>query len=246
MLVKKHAARTVVAIATMPERVQLLERAVASLRPQVDALKIYLNNFSKVPSFLSSEEVILSKNALGDLGDKGKFYWLNQNAADYYLTADDDIFYPPDYVERLVQEFEARHKKAIVGVHGFVFSMPIQSYSDSRSEKYKGTYKLASAKPVHVIGTATAILSAQTIKLSLNDFPKRNMADLQLAIAAQKQQVPMVVIPREENWIKELQDAAPEKGFSIWKETLQDKGRRLGAVADQEISHWQTFPDPIY
>jgi len=235
----------IAAMATMPERLDILEKTVASLRPQVDVIRVYLNNFNEVPPFLNPEEGLLSQKASGDIGDAGKFFWFDKGGFHYYLTADDDILYPADYVNRLIEEFEARHGKAIIGVHGFVFSEPIKSYITSRAEKYKCTYRLDQARPVHIIGTATAIFNPTTIKLSLKDFPRHNMADLQLAIAAQKQQIPMIVIPRKENWIKELQDATPEHGSSIWKEAKKDNGRTLAQVANQAISHWQLFPDPI-
>lgn len=236
---------TIVAMATMPERLHILEKTVSSLRPQVDVIRVYLNNFERVPSFLSSNEGLLSKDALGDMGDARKFFWFDKNNYDHYLTVDDDMFYPENYAETLIHEFERRQKRAIVGVHGFVFSQPIESYVTSRSKNYKGTWALDSACPVHVIGTATAILSPQTIKLNIENFQIRNMADLQLAIVAQKQKVPMVVVARNEKWISELQDATPRNGYSIWKETKRNNGRVQADIANKEVSKWQLFPDPL-
>src|SRR5665213_2649162 len=111
----------VAAMATMPERLPYLEGAINALRPQVDVLRVYLNNFVEIPSFLSAEEGYLSSDAAGDLGDAGKFYWVNgKSGLDYshYLTVDDDLGYPDDYVATLMEEFDARRQKAIVGVHG--------------------------------------------------------------------------------------------------------------------------------
>ena len=232
-------------MAAMPERLAMLQRSIGSLRPQVDAVRVYLNNFDERPPFLSEQEGILSSDADGDQGDAGKFFWFNRESCDYYLTADDDLLYPPDYVERLVEEFDARNRKAIVAVHGFVFSKPIESYVTSRKEKYKCTYALCKAHSVHVVGAGTAILHPSTITIDSGTFNKRNMSDLQLAIAAQIQHIPMVVIPREEHWIKELQDAAPEHGHSIWKETKQDNGRALAIIARTAVGEWQLPADPI-
>lgn len=50
----------VAAMATMPERLPHLENAVEALRPQVDVLRVYLNNFVEIPKFLSEEEAVLS------------------------------------------------------------------------------------------------------------------------------------------------------------------------------------------
>lgn len=236
---------TIAAMATIPERLHLLGKVISSLRSQVDVIRVYLNNFEKIPTFIASEEALLSREALGDIGDGGKFFWFDKGEYDYYLTVDDDLLYPENYAATLICEFEKRRRRAVVGVHGFVFSEPIKSYVASRSEKYKHTQALDTARPVHVIGTGTAILNPKTIRLSLKDFPKRNMADLQLAIAAQKQRVPMIVIARDENWLPELQDAAPENGNSIWKETKKDNGRTLAHLANSAVTKWRIFPDPI-
>jgi len=127
-------------IATMPDRLPYLEEVVGTIRPQVDVLRVYLNNFETVPSFLSSEEGCLSKNANGDLGDAGKFYWLDDKEKhDYshYLTIDDDLGYPSNYVSTLVNEFDARDGQAVVGVHGSEFTDPIEDFVTSRKERYR-------------------------------------------------------------------------------------------------------------
>ena len=56
----------IAAMATMPERLDILEKTVASLRPQVDVIRVYLNNFNEVPPFLNPEEGLLSQKASGD------------------------------------------------------------------------------------------------------------------------------------------------------------------------------------
>ena len=112
---------TIAAIATMPERLHLLEKVILSLRSQVDIIQVYLNNFETIPTFLASEEALLSRDALGDIGDAGKFFWFDKEEYDYYLTVDDDLLYPENYVSTLIHEFEKRHKKAIIGVRGFLF-----------------------------------------------------------------------------------------------------------------------------
>jgi len=238
----------VAAMATMPERLPYLEDAVNALRPQVDALRVYLNNFKEIPPFLSAEEAYLSSEALGDLGDAGKFYWVsNGSGLDYshYLTVDDDLGYPDDYVATLMEEFDARKQKAVVGVHGSTFVQPIEDFVTSREARYRFYEKLDRAQVVHILGTATTILSRQTLGLSLDDFRMRNAADLQLAIAAQRQNVPMVAIPRPEGWISEERPWTAE-GYSIWK-TTKEPGRSVTQtnLARTAIAHWNLFDDPI-
>src|SRR5882757_5464365 len=128
-------------MATMPERLPYLENVVTTMRPQVDALRVYLNDFEEIPDFLTNDEACLSSDGIGDLGDLGKFYWLNNtpesDEASHYLTIDDDLGYPGDYVNRLVEEFDARKRKAIVGVHASTFSQPIEDFTTSRQDRHR-------------------------------------------------------------------------------------------------------------
>lgn len=239
----------VAGMASMPERIEYLEGTVEALRPQVDALRVYLNNFDEVPPFLTPDEAVLSSEAAGDLGDSGKFYWFDgKDGLDHshYLTMDDDLGYPPNYVSALVSEFDARDGKAILGVHGSTFLQPITDFVDSRAERYRFYEKLNVARPVHILGTATTILSQRTLRLGLDDFSSlRNAADLHLGIAAQKQQVPMVAIARPENWVTEERPWTAD-GFSIWKSTrAPGEHTPQTELATRAISSWQLFDDPL-
>lgn len=235
-------------MATMPDRLPYLREVVQTIRPQVNVLRVYLNNFEEIPDFLSPEEGHLSRDASGDMGDAGKFYWLDDregHSYTHYLTLDDDLGYPSDYVARLVEEFDARDKKAVVGVHGSEFSNPLDDFVTSRKERYRFYEPLESARRVHILGTATTMLSRETIKLGLDDFPRRNMADLRLAIAAQKQQVPMIAIPRLAEWITERRPWTAE-GYSIWKTTKEEGHSHAQThLAQTAVRQWQLYPDPL-
>lgn len=232
----------------MPERLPYLEQVVAAIRPQVDEIRVYLNNFSEVPEFLSTDEGCLSDVAQGDMGAEGKFFWLNDPTDigfSHYLTIDDDIGYPEDYVDRLLYEFEAREQQAIIGVHGSEFELPIEDFVTSRKERYRFYQGLDSPRAVHILGTATTLFSKQTLDLSLDDFPIRNASDLQLAITAQRQEVPMVAIPRTEGWMTELRPWQSE-GYSIWKSTkAEGLSVEKTRLAQSAIEQWQLFPDPL-
>ena len=45
---------------------------------------------------------VRSQNEIGDIGDRGKFYWC-EKIKGIHLTVDDDILYPADYVEKIVE-----------------------------------------------------------------------------------------------------------------------------------------------
>ena len=235
-------------MATMPERSPYLAEAVKAIRPQVDTLRVYLNNFDGIPDCLTPEEVIFSQEAAGDLCAEGKFYWYDREEGknhSHYLTIDDDLYYPPDYVERLKEEYDARRGQAVVGLHGYVFDDPITSYVYSRKEYYGFDKALDTPKPVHILGTNTVLLGHEALSLTLDNFPRRNTSDLQLAVVAQKLRVPLISVPRPENWVQENRPATAE-GFSIWKEAKADGGRAKAELARRAIANWQLFPDPLH
>ena len=240
----------VAGMATMPDRLPYLEDVVETIRPQVDALRVYLNGFDERPKFLGSDEAILSDDAHGDLGAEGKLYWMDgkDGLDDYthYLTIDDDLGYPKNYVVALAREFDAREGRAIVGAHASTFLHPMEDFVESRDERFRFYEPLSRARQVHLLGTATTMWSRATIELDLaQDFPMRNASDLQLAVAAQKQQVPMVAIPRTEQWITERRPWT-DQGFSIWKSTkAEGHSRAKTELAKTAVERWVLYPDPI-
>ncbi|HTE57588.1 MAG TPA: hypothetical protein VK694_02505 [Verrucomicrobiae bacterium] len=73
----------------------------------------------------------------------------------------------------------------------------------------------------------------------------RNASDLQLAVAAQRQGVPMVAIARPEQWITEKRPWTAE-GFSIWKSTkAEGHSQAKTHLAKTAVAEWVLYPDPI-
>ena len=81
-------------IATIPEREQLLEKTVNSLKNQVDIIFICLNGHAKIPNFLIGSKNIIIQLSDNKKGDAGKF-WLyctaNLQIADWFFCDDDII-----------------------------------------------------------------------------------------------------------------------------------------------------------
>lgn len=94
-----------VAMATQPYRKAQMLRAVNQLLPQCDKLCICLNGYNSVPAELPKSDKIITvlandSNGIPDLGCDNKMYWLGDYPG-YYATVDDDISYPPNYIETL-------------------------------------------------------------------------------------------------------------------------------------------------
>lgn len=231
--------RIVVGIATVEWRRRSLQLVVEALRPQVDAVRVYLND-GEVPDFLAPVECVRAQDALGDLGTHGKFYFCEREPSDYYLTCDDDIEYPLDYVERLVSELDRREGEAIVGIHGDVLAPPYKS-QDGRQNFFYGS-ALEQPQAVHLLGTGTTILCPAKVPVTLDAFRVRNHADIQLAIWAQQRGVPMVAVPRPERWLKDYPEGFDER--SHWA-TAKSSGLKMWDTLIASYDGWNLIPDPL-
>lgn len=192
-------------LASIPDRAFSLEKVIESLYFQVDKLNVFLNNYDKIPDFLTGDSKInVSTSKIhGDLGDSGKFWWCDQ-VEGYHFICDDDLTYPPDYVSFLIRKIEQYERKAIVGLHGSSFRQPFRHYHppDPSRVAFSCTKSLEEDTLVQILGTGVLAYHTSTLKLSHSDFEYKNMADIWFNLVAQKYQVPRICVQRVENWIK--------------------------------------------
>jgi FkbM family methyltransferase len=191
-------------MATIPERVNVLPDVIKSIIDQVDEINVYLNGFTDLPKCLLHYKikVFWSQRENGDLGDAGKFYKVGKTKG-YFLSIDDDLIYPQNYVQKLISAIEAYDRKAVISFHGRVLKeMEILNYySRSSLETYKCLNYVNGDHPVHIGGTGVMGFHFSTIQLDIKDFEIPNMADVWLAKKSQEQEIPIMVIGHESEWI---------------------------------------------
>lgn len=203
-----------VGIASIPERVEQLEQVINSLIDQVDFIFVYLNNYSYIPSFLNHEKIqaILGTAYAGDIGDAGKFWFADTLHNVYYFSCDDDIIYPPDYVDVTVSAIEKTHRKAIVSYHGAILNpTPIENYYKDRIQCH---FMIAQEKDVYVHVGGTGVMAYHTDLLKLDvivDFPEKNMADIWVGLKAQELKIPIICLKHEYKWLKMCMGIEKEK-----------------------------------
>ncbi len=202
---RRFAGEPVIAsLASVRGREAMLEDAVASLLDQVDVLQVYLNNYAETPAFLRDPRIeVVRSDAYGDLGDAGKFFWAGAtDEPGYRLICDDDQIFPPDYCEHMLRKVRALGNQAIVGVHGILLKQPVANYYGSNARHVCNYHHPSAADyPVHVLGTGAVAYHSSTVRLARRDFGHPNMADIWLAVQAQKQDVPLICVARPHNWI---------------------------------------------
>lgn len=217
----------VVSLCSIPERVELLRRTLASLAPQVDALHVYLDRYESVPDFVRDchpqVAVYLSRDYPG-LRDNGKFLAFPALREDcYYFTADDDILYPPDYVASLIRRIEHYGRQAVVGVHGVLVPEETQGYFSGYRKVLNFTRELERDALVNNLGTGTVAFHSALLRgLDLGHFCEAGMADLYLSVFCKQRGIPMVAIARPDDWLQEQE--AP--GNSLYQEFRQSDDRQ--------------------
>jgi hypothetical protein len=99
------------------------------------------------------------------VGDRGKFRALDLSRREhpngYFLSVDDDILYPPDYVQRSVEAIDRYERAAVVAYHGGVLPPLVTDYF---SERFNG--EIPFYKSQQEVSAPTSALSAPTSALS--------------------------------------------------------------------------------
>lgn len=195
-------------MANIPSRKEALQRVVDSILPQVDKLNIYLNYPKNEPSPNLKKDPKLTlvhagENDLPDLGCNGKFYKIEQTENGYIFTIDDDLLYPPDYVQNLCKKIEKYNRQVVVGLHGGILPKRVKNYSKERNLIHCSRPLLKDI-PVNILGTGVSAFHKSTIKITLDDFKSKKRGDMWFAIKAQKEKVPLVCVGREFGISKEF------------------------------------------
>lgn len=207
-------------IASMPERISQLEITVKLFLKHVDKLEVYLNNYLSVPSFLRDLKIqIFTSQDSGDKGDIGKFYQIDSTVG-YVLTLDDDLIYPENYVDKIIEKIDHYQKKAFICVHANL--LPKHKLSSYYQDKVGVHFerKLERDTQVDIPGTGTLGFHTDSIKLSQSIFLVPNMTDIWLAVFAQENKIPIISIERHDNWL--LQARGKEFNRSIYQSSFKN------------------------
>ena len=137
---------------------------------------------------------------------------------------DDDIVYPPDYVDRLVGALQRFGGEAVVGVHGRIFLPPHQSFVRDATVLHFA-HELVEDRRVHIVGTGTCAFISSNFDVDPRKWDAANMDDIFVAIEAQRRGLPRIAVARGAGWLKAIAESQPD---SIWAKT---------AIDDSEQSH---------
>lgn len=186
--------KIIAGISTFLGRENSLKQTLKSLEDQVDEIYTYDNSVYK------------------DLKDNGKFYGLTQiEEPCYYLTCDDDIIYPEDYVKSIIDGIE--NFGCIVTHHG-------KNIKDGNylrnSESYHFSVRNYTNKKLDVAGTGvTGFRTDYFNPINILENENYFVSDLLFAIEAKKQKKDIILLTHTTNWIKQNMDIDFQKSISF-------------------------------
>lgn len=187
--------------ATLPERAHIMVLAVESILPQVDRVQVVLNNFDHTPDFLNHEKitVIHSDNRLED---GSRFIGIENAPPGFTLVFDDDIIYPPDYVQTLISK--AKDRAVMVTPMGkILFSRPVRSYYGDIVKSYRTFERVKKDAEVEVPGACGILWDNRIVNVSEADMLIPN-SDLCLAKVCRDNEYKPIVIAHDAEWLKNI------------------------------------------
>lgn len=183
-------------------RIDSLEKTIKSIYNQCDVINVALNdNHDDIPLFLYDTKInlYLTDNSLGDAF---KFIDLMNTNEGYFLSIDDDLIYPSNYVEYMVGKSKEYGDKKVITLHGRNFSkFPVGSYYKSASERYSCLGKVKNDVKVQFGGTGVMCFHSSLLKIPLSYFRAANMADVWIGKHCIENNIEIICAKHDEGYI---------------------------------------------
>lgn len=175
-------------LASLGSRRNLLPIVLQSIYPHVDHIYVALNNYATIPE-LDIPNVTF-KICDNSKGDAHKFEFINE-VEGRVLVTDDDLIWNPDAINLLSQK--VTQYGCPCSYHGKSYTIPFKGF-----KHFNGNYRCLGTTigdhQCQVIGTGTLMFDTSMVKLSMNDFPYKNMADVLFSCACMSQCIKMMAV----------------------------------------------------
>lgn len=219
---------------TIPSRQSTAQMVLHNILPQVDRLLIYPDKYDQLPTWMTahSKIQIIDTAAYPGFRDAAKLIPLlhrqqfNILDTSLYVTFDDDIKYPADYIKKLRLHLEANNYQVIVGVHGSILNSQVPKYSSGRTV-FHFNHLLQNNTYVDILGTGTVAFHSSLIHSLSADALCAGMVDISFACFAKRHKLPMLCIQRPAGWLH---------GFTTHENTLYDEMCSDATTHDQLIA----------
>ena len=226
-----------IGMASVPSRMKGMERVLETLLPYCDNFDLYLNNYPvgfHLPIFCDQKVTVYRET---DIGARGKLYMAHRTPG-YFLTVDDDLIYPTDYVQKTLAGIEKYQHQAVVGYHGTLFAKNPDPIQPQNRILFSHVVHLEHDLPVHMLGTGIFAYHSDTVIIDYRDMMPGKI-DEQTAIVCQEKRVPMLCLAHPDGWVKEDDDLK-------FRDALRRNVSASEAAIQRQQRHWELFLPPCW
>jgi hypothetical protein len=186
------------------QRPKQLINCIQSIFNQADIINIALNNYNEIPIELYDKKINIHI-CDNSKGDAFKFLSLC-NSNGYFFTIDDDLIYPANYSEFMIDNVNKYKKKCVVTIHGRSFStLPIISYYRGANERYYCLREQKDDKQIQFGGTGVMCFHTNLMKIPMSYFEYSNMADIWIGKYTAEHKIPIICVKHDSYFIIQQQ-----------------------------------------
>ncbi len=209
-------------LCTIESRKHVLPYCINSLKNQTvkpDKVRIYANDYKPC-----IEDELVEVYVGEDRTDRSKLHWV-QETDGFYISADDDLLYPPDYIEKTL-EAHKKYPRYLLTYHGRKLVGKGRNY-------YKGhkTYHFLQTQNEDVLidipGTGVSAFHTSLFIPDIIQYPEQKMADVLMGLECAKAKIPVVCLSHERDWVRSM-----DAGNSIYNTESRSCGRQ-GEICDK-------------
>lgn len=226
-------------MATMPSRRDSLRQALPSILAQLDRLYLYLDRHDAVPDEFAGDPRIaplLPDPAGPALRGTGKFVGLRAFGEPcLYFCFDDDILYPPGYVAHLAAALRRHRHRAVVGLHGAIYRVPVRSYARDRQVLHFAAGQDVDCV-VDELGTGTLAFHSGCVDLDVRRWARSDASDLMTMLECIRQGVPRIAVRRPPGFVRAIAEHQPD---SLYAASLRDDAPQTRLMR----AAFESYPD---
>lgn len=188
-------------IATLKDREESLKKTIESIYDQVDVIYVVLNLYGDIPQWITELPKVRPVLGHNTFSDSSKVLFAPLYDEGYYLTLDDDLVVPRGYAEFMIDGIKKYN--CIVTLHGRRFpGYKVKSFLRDARINVSCLQQSGYDIKVTVGGSGCMAWDMSQFKISVDDFPLPNMADMWISIAAKKQGVGLMTLAHPKGYIK--------------------------------------------
>lgn len=227
-------------MASLPDRAETLRKSLYSLLYQVDTIQIALTY--EAPNWLQAlcgktNGAVYTVYHDNSLRDGSRFINADRKPG-YCLVCDDDILYPPDFVQRMVKQYEALPEPGFLAPMGKVLKpRPLQSYYKGWAKNFKTFEEVKELERVDIPGCCGILWHTDLNEKTWEPLNHKSMvvpnSDVCVGVHARIGGLPCYVIPHAADWLKDLMPELPKGTLDIY-----NTYKKNDKVQTDHINRW--------